>query len=86
MAKKPKKSKDKKTTKRKAPPPIKKPDFGVDELAKELGITPAIARQKLRTANIKKDGRTYDFGSKKGVTEVAAKLKSEKAKKPKDKK
>lgn len=80
-----KKDTDKKATKRKAPPPIKKPDFGVDELAVELGVTSAIARQKLRAAGIKKDGRTYDFGNKKGVAEVASKLKTEKKPK-KDKK
>jgi SNF2 family DNA or RNA helicase len=72
MAKKKTKEKKKPT-----PPPFEKPDFGVAELAEELGITPTVCRQRLRAAGIEKSGRTYDFKNKKGVKEVASQLKSD---------
>ena len=68
----------KKTTGRKkpTPPPMEKPDFGVAELAEALGVTPAVARQKLRAAGIDKTGRTYDFKNQRGVQAVAKQLKA----------
>ena len=80
MAKKDKKSK-KSGKKKPTPPPMPKADFGVDYVAKELDIEPFTVRQKLRAAGIRKDGRIYDFGSKKKADEVVAQLK--KVKEPK---
>lgn len=68
-----KKSAVKKPAKRKAPA-IARPEFGVEALAKLLGIGGAAARVKLRAAKIKKSGRTYDFGSQAGVEKIAKQL------------
>ena len=46
--------------------------LGVDDLAKEMKITPQTARLKLRKANIKRTGRSYTWKNK---TEMAATIK-----------
>lgn len=70
--------------KKAAPPSPKKPDFGVEQLAEHMELTPFTVRGKLRAAGIEKDGRTYDFGSAKGVEDMAKKLRAnEKPKKEK---
>lgn len=66
--------KEVKKAKRKAPPPVEKPEFGVDALAKEMGVEVATVRVKLRNAGIEKGGRTYDFKSASGVKQMAKKL------------
>lgn len=66
-----KKAGKKKEKKKPVPPKIEKPDFGVDELAKELGVTPSIARQKLRASGMTKEGRAWDFKSAAGVKKAA---------------
>ena len=38
--------------------------LGVDDLAKEMKITPQTARLKLRKANIKRTGRSYTWKNK----------------------
>ena len=86
MAKKTKKNDEngEATKKRKAPPSPKKPDYGVEQLAEHMEITPFTVRGKLRAAGIKKDGRTYDFGNQSGIESTAKELRSkEKPKKEK---
>ena len=82
MAKDKSKKKDKKKP---DPPKIEKPDHGVDQLAEALGVDPATARVKLRgVPALKKKyktGRAWNFGSAKGVKEVAKQLASKKGKK-----
>lgn len=64
--------------KKKAPPQQPKPEYGLPELAKALDVEEATARAKLRTAEIEKDGRYYDFGSKAGLEKVVKQLTAEK--------
>jgi hypothetical protein len=60
--------------------------YGVDYLAKKLGIEAASVRVALRNKGVKKnDEGVYDWGSAKAADEVAAKLRAPKkteAKKP----
>lgn len=82
MAKDAKDTKATKSTgdeKKPTPPKFEKPEFGIAELAKEMGITdPAALRVKLRGADglksTYKKGRSWDFGSKKNVETVAKQL------------
>lgn len=46
--------------------------LGVDDLAKEMDITPQTARLKLRNAGIKRTGRSYTWKNK---TEMARDIK-----------
>ena len=68
----------KETTKKKSakknPPKFESPKFGIDALAKEMGIEKATVRNKLREAGVNKDGRAYDFKDAAGVKKVAKKL------------
>ena len=65
--------------KKKGPPPIEKPDYGIDQLAEALGVTsmPAL-RMKLRSVDglqgTYKKGRLWDFGSKKNLDAVVKQL------------
>lgn len=49
-------------------------EFGVTELAEELGIEPASARVKLRNAGIEKDGAVYGWRNRKAFMEVVREL------------
>ena len=51
-----------------------KPKHGIGALAEATKMPPKIVRRQLRKLGIKKAGRYYDFQSKQGVDEVAAKL------------
>ena len=51
-----------------------KPKHGIGALADAAKMHPKIVRRQLRKLGIKKNGRYYDFQSKQGVDEVAAKL------------
>ncbi len=66
------------------PPKIEKPEYGVDQLAKELSIEAASVRVRLRSADGLKEkyktGRAWDFGNKKNLQAVAKQLKSVSAK------
>lgn len=64
----------KKTSKKKSPPKIEKPEFGLDYVAKQLELEPATVRQRLRAAKVKKTGRTYDFKNKAGAAAVIKQL------------
>lgn len=61
-------------------PKTEKPEYGVDALAKALGVTALTTRNKLRASGddslIKKfkAGRVYDFGSAANVAAVVKKL------------
>lgn len=82
MAKKSKKEKSEKKSKR-TPPPMPKPDWGVNYLAEQLSVEPFTIRQKLRAAGIKKTGRVYDFGNKAKADEAVKQLRKLKDEKPK---
>ena len=62
--------------KKPTPPKLEKPDYGVDFVAEALGIAAFTVRVKLRQAGIKKDGRTYDFGTKKAAEAIVKQLKA----------
>lgn len=49
-------------------------EFGVPELAKEMGIEAGTIRLKLRETGVKKSGKSYDFGSADGLKKMAKKL------------
>lgn len=66
---------EKKNRKKPTPPPMPKADYGVQYVADALGVSTMIARQRLRDAGIKKDGRVYEFGTKKAADDVVKKLK-----------
>lgn len=51
--------------------------YGVNELAKELGIKPASVRIKLRTAGVDKAGKSYGWNTKKEFDAVVKQLKSD---------
>lgn len=74
MVKEAKKAPAKKSAKKKGPPPVEKPEFGIEYLAKAMKLEPATIRQRLRVAKVKKEGRTYDFKSKAGAEKVAKQL------------
>ena len=50
------------------------PKFGINALAEAAKMPPKIVRKQLRKMGVKKTGRYYDFQSKQGVDEMAAKL------------
>lgn len=47
--------------------------YGIEDLAKLMGIEPASARVRLRAAGIKKTGKTYAWASKGEMEKVKAK-------------
>lgn len=59
-------------------PPLEKPDYGIDYLAKAAGLETATVRSKLRTLKIKKDGRQYDFGTKAAADKIVKQLTAKK--------
>lgn len=65
-----------------------KEKFGINDLAKEMGVEAATARIALRKKGVKKSGRAYEWNSRSEVKAVASKLtgKAEKVKKPKKEK
>ncbi len=69
-----------KTEKKKpTPPTFEKPEYGIDALAKEMGVTDTAGlRVRLRGAEGLKDqfkkGRSWDFGNKKNLESVAKQL------------
>lgn len=50
--------------------------LSVTDLADHMDLSPAVVRQKLRDHNIKKDGKSYEWGSKKEMAAVAGKIAS----------
>lgn len=81
-----KKNKDKGKKGKQKPPELVRKDYGVPQLAKELGLKEFTVRVKLRKAEIAKDGRTYGWDTKKEMLAVADELRSQKDDKPKKKK
>ena len=51
-------------------------EFGVEDLAEELGIKPASVRVQLRNKGIEKAGKAYGWDTKKELKEVIAQLKA----------
>lgn len=84
--KKEKKAKADKKEKKSNLPKYEAPEFGIDALAKELGIDARSVRVKLRNAGVEKEGRTYDFKNKAGVEKVAKQLSAGTEKKAKKEK
>lgn len=70
--KKVKKSTEKKV--KKGPPKLEMPEFGIQKVAKALGVDERTVRVKLRNAGIEKTGRTYDFKNQAGVDKVVKQL------------
>ena len=66
--------------KRRGPPLIEKPTYGVDYVADKLGIDPRAARIKLRDAGVEREGKLYDFKTAKGANAVVDQLKGTKKK------
>lgn len=64
----------KKDAKKKGPPKLEMPEFGVAAVAKGLGVDERTARLKLRNAEIEKSGRTYDFKNQAGVDRIVKQL------------
>ena len=77
-----KKDTKKAAKKKPTPPKIEKPEYGVDQLATELDVTATVARQKLRSSGMTKEGRAWDFKSASNLKKVAKALAGDK-KKPK---
>jgi len=69
-----KKTTEKKAPAKKAPGKLEMPEFGVDAIAKGLGVDARTARLKLRNAGVEKSGRTYDFKNKTGVDKMVKQL------------
>ena len=67
-----------KKDKKAAKPAAEKMKFGVDDLAKSLGIKSASARVRLRNAGVAKAGKSYGWNSQKDLDSVAKQLKTEK--------
>jgi hypothetical protein len=61
--------------KEKAAPAV--PKYGIDDLAKALGINPASARVRLRNEGIEKTGRSYGWNSKADLDALVKKLKGD---------
>lgn len=53
--------------------------YGIEHMAKHLGVQPATARVILRNNKIKKDGRSYSWSSKTEMEKVAKGLRSDSA-------
>ena len=49
--------------------------YGVDDLAKALGIKPASVRVRLRNAGVEKAGKSYGWNSQKDLDAVVKQLK-----------
>lgn len=71
----------KKASKKSNLPKIEAPEWGIQALAKELGIEERSVRVKLRNAGIEKSGKFYDFKNKAGVEKVAKQLAPKKVEK-----
>ena len=50
--------------------------YGVADVAEALGIQPASARIRLRNAEVEREGKTYEWPTKKAFDEVVKGLKS----------
>lgn len=72
MAKAEKTPKTEKTTKVEKAETYK---YGIDALAKELGIEPASVRVRLRNAKITRTGKAYGWNSRTDFEDVVKKLK-----------
>ena len=51
-------------------------EFGVEDIAEELGIKPASVRVQLRNKGIEKAGKSYGWDSKKELKEVIDQIKA----------
>ena len=65
--------------KKRGPPPIEKPEYGIDQLGEALGVSSmASLRMRLRAIDglqsQYKKGRLWDFGSKKNLESVVKQL------------
>ena len=65
--------------KKRGPPPIEKPEYGIDQLGEALGVS-SMASLRMRLRSIDglqsqyKKGRLWDFGSKKNLDAVVKQL------------
>lgn len=62
--------------KKKGPPAIEKPKYGVPYLAEQLGIEPASVRVALRKSDLEKSGRMWGWDTKKDADVAVAALRS----------
>ncbi len=63
-------------SKKRGPPAIEKPKYGVPYLAEQLGIIPASVRVALRKSDVEKPGRMWGWDTKKDADAVVAALRS----------
>lgn len=75
MAKKDKKSKAK-AEEKETKAQEREFEYGVEDIAEELGIKPASVRVQLRNKGIEKAGKAYGWNSKKELREVIDQLRS----------
>lgn len=74
------KDKKKEVKKKNNLPKLEMPEFGIQKVAKALGVDERTVRVKLRNAKVEKSGRTYDFKNQAGVDRVVKQLAKKKEK------